>query len=101
MLWKPDIVAELTFLPTAEGGRKGPTPPDFFGCPFGFGGEYFDVRFDLSEIGSIAPGASVRAPAKFLNPKLIKDRLSVGSEFILWEGRVIGRGRVLEINTDT
>jgi len=63
----------------------------------GFENEYFDVRFDLSEVGSVAPGDTVRVPAKFLYPELIKSRLSVGSVFILWEGKKIGEGKVLEV----
>jgi hypothetical protein len=98
---KPDISAEVTFLPSAHGGRQNPTSTDWYGCPIGFAGEYFDVRFDLSAVGRVAPGATVHVPAQFLSPKLIKPRLAVGSEFTLWEGRTIGKGRVLEIYEDT
>ena len=95
MLWQPDILAEVTLLSTAAGGRHGPTPADSFGCPLCFGGEYFDIRFDLSDIGHVAPGMTVRVPAKFLFPELIKPRLAVGSEFSLWEMRTIGIGKVI------
>ena len=97
----PDITVEVTFLPTCEGGRQGPTPADRYGCPLGFEGEYFDVFFDLSSVGRMAPGSTVRVPARFLSPRLIKPRLVVGSQFTLWEGRIIGKGRVLEIHEDT
>lgn len=97
MLWQPDIIAQVTLLSTTEGGRQGPTPSNYFGCPLGFENEYFDVRLDLSEVGSVAPGDTVRVPAKFLCPDLIKNRLSVGCVFILWEGKKIGEGKVLEV----
>ena len=76
---KPDIVAEVTLLPRSEGGRQSATPADWYGCPLGFEGEYFDVRFDLSSVGRVAPGATVRVPGWFLSPELIKPRLSVAS----------------------
>lgn len=97
MLWQPDIIAQVTLLPTFEGGRKSATPSNYFGCPLGFENEYFDVRLDLSEVGSVAPGDTVRVPAKFVCPDLIKSRFSVGSIFILWEGKKIGEGKVLEV----
>jgi hypothetical protein len=97
---KADITAEVTFLPTAEGGRQGPTQADWYGCPLHFEGDYFDIRFDLSSIGCVSPGETVRVPARFLFPELIKPRLAVGSLFTLWEGRTVGQGRVLKIHED-
>ena len=37
-----DVIARVTLYPTAEGGRRGPTPDQWFGCPFGVNGEWFD-----------------------------------------------------------
>ena len=98
MLWEPDIVAKITLFPSLDGGHNGPTPADLFGCPIDFEGSYFDIRLDLSNIGSISPGQTVIVPARFLSPELILNRLSIGAEFTLWEGRIIGRGRVEEIH---
>lgn len=95
--WKPDFLAEFALLSSEEGGRHGPTPSEWFGCPLGFEGEYFDVRFDLENVGSVKPGGTAVAPGKFLSPQLIKHRLVVGSQFTLWEGRIIGTGKVLDI----
>ena len=97
MLWQPDIIAQITLLPTSAGGRQGPTPTEIFGCPLGFGDQHFDVRFDLTAIGSVSPGETVQVPGKFLSPDLIKNRLRVGSQFTLWEGKKIGEGKILEV----
>jgi len=97
MLWQPDFVADIKLLPTANGGRSGPTPAEWFGCPLGYEGEFFDVRFDLTAIGSLTPGGVAIVPGKFLSPELIKHRLKAGSKFTLWEGKTIGDGVVREI----
>jgi hypothetical protein len=65
---KPDIVASLRLYTTAEGGRKGPTPPDTLGCPFEFQGELFDCRLLLDEIGPLEPGAKPLSRFSFFAP---------------------------------
>jgi hypothetical protein len=95
----PDIIAEVHFLPTELGDRKGPTPSNRFGCPFLFEGELFDCVMFLGD-SNISPGMTVTLPIQFLSPTLIKPRLSVGSDFGLWEIGVIANGRVTEILDD-
>jgi hypothetical protein len=96
----PDIIAEVHFLPTESGGRKGPTPSNRFGCPLLFESELFDCVMFLDNIDSISPGSTVTLPIWFLSPDLIKPRLSVGSDFGLWEIGVIANGKVVEILND-
>jgi hypothetical protein len=100
MSGQPDIIASVRFYTTEAGGRKGPTPPDKFGCPFDFQGEKFDCRLLLGGVGSIAPGATARVPIAFLYPELVKPRLKVGNGFTLWEMRTIAVGVVEEILPD-
>lgn len=95
--FKADILAEVQLLPTEKGGRRVPTPADKFGCPVGIGGEFFDMRIDLSSVGSLSPGQTARVPMAFLRPDFVLPLLHVGSEFSLWEMRTIGHGRVIEI----
>jgi hypothetical protein len=81
----PEIVADLQFLSTAEGGRRGPTPDRVFGCPLEYDGELFDCRLDLSEIGPVSPGQRVTVSIQFLSPQRIVPRLSAGCAISLWE----------------
>ena len=97
---RPDIIATVRFYSTEAGGRKGPTPPNMFGCPLEFEGEMFDCRLVLNEAGSLAPGATAEVPIAFLYPELIKQRLRVGSQFTLWDGRTVADGVVEEIVPD-
>jgi|SRR5215470_4254810 len=93
----PEIVADIQFLSTADGGRKGPTPDHVFGCPLEYAGELFDCRLDLSGIGPISPGQAVTVPIQFVFPRLVLPRLRVGSAISLWEMGTIARGTVARI----
>jgi hypothetical protein len=95
--WKHDVVVEVTLKTTDEGGRKGPTLTNHFGCPVKYGDKYFDLFFDLTRTGSMVPGGTVRVPAQFMCPELVKKDLSVGSKLVLHEGREIGHAMVVEI----
>ena len=87
--FKADILAEVRLLSTEHGGRQGPTPTDKFGCPVGIGAEFFDMRIDLSDTGSLSPGQTARVPMAFLRPDLVLPLLQIGSEFNLWDGRQV------------
>jgi hypothetical protein len=100
MKFAPHILAEVRLLPTEAGGRKGPTPPDVFVCQIGSSGEYFEMRWDLSEIGSLSPGSTARVPIRFSRPEYVLPWMRVGAEFSLTESREsgkIGGGKVLQI----
>ena len=98
-LWTPDLLVELTLLPTTEGGRSGATPSTWFACPVLLApGEYFDARFDLTGVGSILPGQVAQVPVKFLFPERAMPLVSAGQVVSLWEGRTIGHAKVLSIH---
>lgn len=98
MKFTPNITAMVSFLPTAEGGRKGPTPPDIFGCPVSICGEFFDMRMDLSAVGSLSPGTSAEVPIRFLRAHLVMPLLHAGDTFTMWERKTIGTGKALQIH---
>jgi hypothetical protein len=93
--WSPDILVEVELLPTEQGGRLGATPPDSYSVILGIDGEHWSSRFDLTEFGSITPGATVVAPVKFLSPEA-HTQFTVGRTFSVWEIGDIGHGRVLK-----
>jgi len=100
MEWVPDIIADVRLLPSAEGGRKESTPPDFFGCPFIMpNGDYHDARMYLGEHGCLAPGESARLPIKFLDPGHALSKFGIGSVLKLWEGKVIGEATVVQVSS--
>jgi hypothetical protein len=97
MSFRAEILAEARLIPTESGGRKTPITTVLYGCPFGIGTEFFDMRIDLSGAVSLSPGQTARVPMAFVCPHLVLPRLRVGMEFTLWEGKTIGWGTVIEI----
>jgi hypothetical protein len=96
---EPYITAEVSFLATADGGRKGPTAAaGRYGCPMRIDGDDFDVRIDLAETGSIRPGQTLTVTLRFLSPDRAIPRLTVGKRFLLREARTIAVGKVLSIH---
>ncbi len=93
-----DIRARVHFF--AEGGRAGPTPPEFLGCIFSLEGELFDCRLYLHEVGSVAPGQTVEIPIAFLYRDLVLRRFRVGGRFFLRDMRLIAEGEVSAILAD-
>jgi len=93
-----DIMVEVHLFTTENGGRNGPTPTKFFGCPAEIQGELFDCRLILGESARLAPGDTAVVPIMFLSPGIVLQMLKVGDEFRLWELRYIGTAKVLALS---
>jgi hypothetical protein len=91
------IIANIHFYGTNEGGRKGPIVPPHFGCIFEIGGHSHDCRLLLQNAKPIKPGEIVVLPIQFLRPELLLPKLLLGRKFFLWEGGHIAEGEVVEI----
>jgi hypothetical protein len=94
---EPDLEVEVTLLPTEAGGRKhalwqGCRLPNDFGLP----GEMNDGMYEfLGEPPN--PGASQTARVWLLAPERNRGRIYEGFEYRLWEGRLIGNGKVIRV----
>lgn len=93
----PEISAEITLLPSAGGGRNGPILEGEYRGVLGVGVEHFSVRFFVSYEGGIAPGETKFFGVQFLVPGAALPFSTFGTEFTVWEGRVVGHGRVNEV----
>jgi hypothetical protein len=94
----PDIFARIHLFSKEQGGRTQPIPPIQFGCPLFFQDEGFDCRLLLDQIGNpLLLGETMIVPIKFLNSNNILPRMKVGDQFLLWEGKYIAEGEVIEI----
>lgn len=91
-----DIIADVSFLPASEGGRRSATPSDWFSCILQKDDMNFDIHMYLQENGPIYPGQSARVPIRFLDSEFAMPRLSVGAEFYLRDYRMIGNGKVVK-----
>jgi hypothetical protein len=94
---EPDLEVELMLFATDEGGREqvlwqGCRMPHDLGLP----DEMNDGMYEF--IGCPpSPGETARAWLWLLAPDRNQCRIAVGFEYQVWEGRVIGKGRVLRV----
>jgi hypothetical protein len=94
---KPDVVIEVRFKTTVEGGRQGDVQgAEYYACPLFVEGEGFDCRLLLGGC-SLQLGQIYELPVKFLNPDFVLPKLSPGKPIKLWEGKDIATGKVVRI----
>lgn len=93
----PQIIANIRFYRTNEGGRKGPIVPPHFSCVFEIGDRSHDCRLLLQSARPIEPGQTATLAIQFLFPDLVLPKLFVGQKFFLWQGGHIAEGEVVEI----
>ena len=93
----PDILATVRLFRSEDGGPKNTLRGDLR-CPVQLGENYYDCQMQLWEVGPLEPGAEKHeVPICFLCPDLVKDKLSQGVKFQIWDGRIIGEGTVSEV----
>ena len=92
-----DIEAEITFLPTEDGGRTGPTFSDYR-PQFYYAGHDWDAPHEYPDVRQVNPGDTVRAFLCFLSPEKHIGVVRPGMPFLIREGRnIIGYGSVTRI----
>jgi hypothetical protein len=96
----PEISAEIVFLPTSNGGRGGSLLQGEYRGVLKVEEENFSVRFFVHQSGGIAPGQTGVFGIQFLVPQAAIPLFPVGKEFSVWEGRVVGHGKVLAVLQD-
>lgn len=92
-----DFYAAVELLATESGGRKGPTPEDYFACVLLLKGVPIDSRLLLEDRGPIAPGEKRIVGVKLLRPEMDLTGFAVDTVFDIWEGRIIGSGTVTSL----
>ena len=96
----PEIIVEITLLPSAAGGRTGTILQGEYRGVLGVGSENFSVRFFVPLENGFSPSQTQQFGVQFLAPEAALPHFPVGSAFSVWEGRAIGNGRVLELLHD-
>jgi len=96
---EPDIEAEISAVPTDQGGRRHPL---FSGYrpnhDFRIEGELNDAMHEYPDNGCIEPGCTGRAFLWLLSPERQSKRLHEGFEFTVKEGsRIVGHGRITRV----
>jgi hypothetical protein len=97
---KADIIASVRLYSKEEGSRRmHALPPLEFGCPMKLKGKYYDCRLLLDQIGEPFELGTCREniPIGFLDPKNVCPLLIPNDCFYLWEGGIIGEGKINKI----
>lgn len=93
----PDLKVELSLLLTNDGGRKYALRQ---GCrllnDFGLPGEVNDGAYEFLGAAPL-PGTTAKAYVWLLTPERNEGRLCEGFEFRVWDGRLVGNGRIVEV----
>lgn len=92
-----DAEIDVLFLTPEEGGRQKNFVDDWYGCPMGVRGKFFDCRLDLRG-RTVHLGERILLPVKFLNPDQVLSVIKNGDKVVLWEGRTIARGTIVKVN---
>ena len=95
----PDVQAEITLLPTEEGGRR---TPAFSGYrpshDLGVAGMTNDAVHEYVGCASLPPGATATANMWLSRPEFQEGRLHPGLTFTVQEGgRIVGRGVITKV----
>jgi|ERR1700722_19819659 hypothetical protein len=96
MTSKRDVTINVRFKTTEEGGRKTPISGEFYACPMLIDGKGFDCRIDLDG-KKVELGHNYVLSVKFLNRSSVVPLLYPKKPVILWEGKDIANGEILEI----
>lgn len=97
----PEIIVEITLLPSEAGGRASAIQHAEYRGVLGVGAENFSVRFFVALSGGFSQNQTQQFGIQFLFPDAALPHFPVGAEFSVWSGRIIGNGRVLEVVNHT
>jgi len=92
-----EIEVEITLLPLGSGGRNGPILQGEYRGILGVADEHFSVRFFVPLDNGFALGSTATFGVQFLAPEAALPCFPVGTSFTVWEGRVIGTGKVTKV----
>ena len=95
-----DILAEIYFKKTSEGGRatniKGNAPDSSYGCSLFIANEGFECRLIIGN-RLFELGKHYVMQIKFMHSNDAISKLFINTCFRLWEGKIIATGRVIKI----
>jgi elongation factor Tu len=96
MMKKPQLLVELTLIPTEHGGRKSPIlsgyRPQFY-----YNNKDWIAELHFIDTAEVKPGDTVKAHIIFLSPNEHKGKLSSNNHFLIREGqKVVAYGHVIK-----
>lgn len=90
------IEAEITFLLPEDGGRAGPVFSGFR-PNFVYDDQHWIATLWSENQGLLPKGIPIKVFFEFIHPHAHLGKLFPGKGFELWDGRVIAKGRILQV----
>ncbi len=93
-----DLIAEIRFRTTAEGGRTGSTHPAIdLACTMEYRGKFVGCLINTTAFGEVKPGDEIIAAMALEDVDYLRSELTVGTKFLLRDYRIIADGEVVEV----
>ena len=93
-----DITAKIKLLSTSRGGRTEALPAGEYRGTISTRGQHFSFRCLLPDGAGLGLGESCTVDIEFGYPDLALPIFRANGEFNLWEGGIIGYGRVIKVS---
>jgi len=94
----PDIEAEVTYLPTSEGGRTIPARSGYRPNHLVMDGYLTSGHHEYLDKEEVAPGEMAKAHIWFITPDLYSQSMWIGREIRVQEGsRLVGYAKITQI----
>ena len=95
----PDVIVNIRFFTQSEGGRATSVTENslsYYSAPMLIDNQYFDCRIILDGKG-IVLGKHYELPITFLCRDDALQRITLGKEVSLWEGKIIAKAEIIDI----
>ena len=94
-----DLTAKIKLLSTSRGGRAEGLPAGEYKGTISTRGQHFSFRCLLPDEAGLGLGQSCTVDIELGFPDLALPIFRANGEFNLWEGGIIGYGRVLKVTS--
>lgn len=94
-----DLTAKIKLLSAARGGRAEGLPAGEYKGTISTRGQHFSFKCLLPAVSGLALGESCTVDIELGFPDLALPIFRANAEFNLWEGGIIGYGRVLTVSS--
>ena len=97
LMMTPEIDAVITLFPSREGGRHHAISGEYRGVLSLSEDEAYSVRITVPHQFEFSPGQTMTVGVQFLFPEMALPRFPIDATFRVWEGGIVGHGRVVKI----
>lgn len=98
LMMTPEIDAVITLFPSHAGGRQHSIVGEYRGVLSVSEDEAYSMRITVPHRAEFCPGQTLTVGVQFLFPEMALPRFPIDATFRVWEGGIVGHGRVVRIH---